>query len=145
MSVLMFRRCTTLASDACVLDRTSDCNRVESGERRAAICPHLASSTRLMTDDLVRDLATDEYGVVVLCSSTGREFSLESAKVGHGYFTLALIEGLNGKGPKTTDGAVYLHHLDSYVTDRVKELSEGRQHPVTSKPSSLRSFPLAKP
>ena len=98
-----------------------------------------------LTDDLVRDLATDEYGVVVLCSSTGREFSLESAKVGHGYFTLALIEGLNGKGPKTTDGAVYLHHLDSYVTDRVKELSEGRQHPVTSKPSSLRSFPLAKP
>jgi len=98
-----------------------------------------------LTDDLVRDLATDEYGVVVLCSSTGREFSLESAKIGHGYFTQAIIEGLNGKGPKTADGAVYLHHLDSYVTDRVKELSEGRQHPVTSKPSSVRSFPLAKP
>ena len=39
----------------------------------------------------------------------------------------------------------YLHHLDAYVTDRVKELTRGRQHPVTSKPSTIRSFPLSKP
>ena len=40
---------------------------------------------------------------------------------------------------------VYLHRLDAYVTDRVKELTKGRQHPVTAKPATLRSFPLAKP
>jgi hypothetical protein len=38
-----------------------------------------------------------------------------------------------------------LHHLDSYITDRVKELTKGRQHPVTARASTLRSFPLAKP
>jgi len=43
------------------------------------------------------------------------------------------------------DGAVYLHQLDSYITDRVKVLSQGKQHPVTAKPTSIRSFPLAKP
>ena len=109
---------------------------IDGEKRRASGSP---------TDDLVRDLATDEYGVVVLCSSTGREFSLESLEAGHGYFTQAVVEGLAGKGPKTADGAVYLHHLDGYVTDRVKGLTAGRQHPVSSKPSSLRSFPLSKP
>lgn len=107
------------------------------GERRRA-----ATS---LTDDLVRDLATDDYGVVVMCSAMGREYALESPKVEHGYFTLAIVEGLSGKAAKTADGAVYLHQLDSYVTDRVKELSDGKQHPVTVKPGSIRSFPLTKP
>jgi WD40 repeat protein len=98
-----------------------------------------------LTDDLVRDLATDDYGVVVLCSSMGREFSLESPKVGHGYFTLALVEGLSGKADYNKDQLIHLNELDLYVTDRVKELSGGRQHPVTVRPSSIRSFPLSKP
>jgi WD40 repeat protein len=98
-----------------------------------------------LADDLVRDLATDDYGVVVMCSSTGRESSLEDDLVGHGYFTKALMEGLSGKADYNKDGAVYLNELDAYVTDRVKELSKGLQHPVTAKPASIRSFPLSKP
>jgi WD40 repeat protein len=109
---------------------------IDSGKRKAA-AP--------LTDDLVRDLVSDENGLVVLCSSTGREFSLEDNEHRLGTFTVALVEGLSGKASKGTDGAVYLHHLDAYVTDRVKELTKGRQHPVTAKPASLRSFPLAKP
>jgi hypothetical protein len=101
-------------------------------------------SARDLTDSLVRDLAAEESGLVVLCSSTGAEFSLESNEHRQGNFTLALVEALSGKAAKT-DGAVYLHHLDAYVTDRVKELTRGRQHPVTSKPSTIRSFPLSKP
>jgi uncharacterized caspase-like protein len=98
-----------------------------------------------LTDDLVRDLVTDENGLVVMCSSTGREFSLENNEYQHSNFTQALVEGLSGKAAKSAGTAVYLHQLDSYVTDRVKELSKGQQHPVTAKPSSIRSFPLAKP
>lgn len=98
-----------------------------------------------LTDDLVRDLVTEENGLIVMCSSTGREFSLENNEYRHSNFTQALIEGLSGKAARTGDAAVYLHQLDSYVTDRVKQLSQGRQHPVTAKPSTIRSFPLAKP
>jgi WD40 repeat protein len=98
-----------------------------------------------LTDDLVRDLATDEFGVIVMCSATGREFAIENSALGHGLFTLAIVEGLSGKAKKSKDGAVYLHHLDTYVTDAVKELSKGRQHPVTSKPASVRPFPLSLP
>ncbi len=98
-----------------------------------------------MTDDLVRELATDDYGVVVMCSSMGREFSLESQTVEHGYFTLALIEGLSGKADYNQDRVIHLNEVDLYVTDRVKVLSQGRQHPVTARPTSIRSFPLTRP
>src|SRR5581483_9568342 len=70
---------------------------------------------------------------------------LENNEHRQGNFTLALIEGLSGKAKRDTDGAVYLHNLDAYVTDRVKELTKGRQHPVTAKPASLRPFPITKP
>jgi uncharacterized caspase-like protein len=80
-----------------------------------------------------------------MCSSMGREFSLESPSVEHGYFTLALIEGLSGKADYNKEGLVYLNGLDLYVTARVKELSKGRQHPVTTRPTSIRSFPLSRP
>ncbi len=109
----------------------------QTGKRRAA-----GSS---LTDDLVRDLVTDENGVVAMCSSTGREFSLENNEHRQGNFTLALVEGLSGKADFNKDGVVYLNELDTYVTDRVKELTKGQQHPVTGKPGSIRSFPLAKP
>jgi WD40 repeat protein len=97
------------------------------------------------TDDLVRELATDDGGVVVMCSSTGREFSLESPEVEHGYFTQALVEGLSGKADYSKDGIVHLNEIDLYVTNRVKELTRGRQHPVTGRPTSVRSFPLSRP
>jgi uncharacterized caspase-like protein len=98
-----------------------------------------------LTDDLVRDLVSDDYGVVVMCSSTGREFSLERSDVEQGLFTLAVVEGLSGKADFDQTGAVYLNELDTYVSRRVKELSRGRQHPVTTRPTSIRSFPLSRP
>jgi uncharacterized caspase-like protein len=106
------------------------------GDKRRAVVP--------LTDDLVRDLVTDDYGVVVMASAMGREFALESNQERHGYFTLALVEALSGKAANK-EGVVYLTGLDAYVTDRVKELTGGRQHPVTAKPTSVRSFPLARP
>jgi uncharacterized caspase-like protein len=80
-----------------------------------------------------------------MASAMSREFSLESNEYRHGYFTQAVVEGVSGKAAHGAEGAVYLHHLDAYVTDRVKELTGGRQHPVTAKPTSVRSFPLARP
>jgi WD40 repeat protein/uncharacterized caspase-like protein len=98
-----------------------------------------------LTDDLVRDLVTDDYGVIVMASSMGRESSLESNAARQGYFTQALTEGLSGQADLNKDGVVYLNELDTYVTERVKTLTRGQQHPVTAKPTSIRSFPLARP
>ena len=97
-----------------------------------------------ITDDLVRDLVNDDYGVIVMASSMGREYSMESDEHQLGFFTLALTEGLLGKADGNNDQTVYLNELDEYVSTRVKELTKGAQHPVTSKPTSIRSFPIAK-
>ena len=98
-----------------------------------------------IADDLVRDLLTEDYGVIVMCSSMGREVSLEDPEWGHGAFTLAMTEGLEGAADYNEDSMIHLNELDLYVADRVEKLTRGRQHPVTQKPTTIRSFPLAKP
>jgi uncharacterized caspase-like protein len=98
-----------------------------------------------MADDLVRDLLTEDYGVIVMCSSMGREISLENTEWGHGAFTLAMTEGLQGAADYNEDSTIHLNELDLYVADRVEKLTQGRQHPVTQKPTTIRSFPVAKP
>ncbi len=96
-----------------------------------------------LVDDLVRELSNDDYGVVVMASSMGREFSLESPDNKSGMFTLALCEGLAGEADHNDDLQVYFNELDLYVSDRVKELTGGKQHPVTAKPATIRPFPLS--
>lgn len=108
-----------------------------SGDRRKAV--------EVITDELVRDLVTDDYGVIVMCSSMGREYSMESDEHRHGYFTVALVEALRGKADYNQDHLVYLTEIDTYLADRVKQLTGGQQHPVTTKPATIRSFPLSTP
>ncbi len=98
---------------------------------------------RSNTDDFVRDMSQAETAIIMMCSSTGNEVSIEDPKLCHGFFTWALTEGLSGKAAKD-DGFVYFNALDDYVHFRVKKLSNNRQHPVTNKPAVL-PFPLSKP
>jgi hypothetical protein len=96
-----------------------------------------------MADDLARDLVTDDYGVVVLCASQGSECALEGPDAGHGFFTLGLLEALRGQADFNHDKLIHLHEADAYAKLRVRQLSRGRQNPVTGRPQTVRSFPLA--
>ena len=97
------------------------------------------------SDDLLRRLVTAECGVIVMSSSTGAEFSLEGPQWQHGLFTKAVLEGLAGAADFNKDGYVSVKELDLYVSQRVEELSKGRQHPVTEVPLTFRSISLAQP
>ncbi len=97
-----------------------------------------------MADDLVRDLVGEDYGVVVMCSSQGREYSLESSAVKHGFFTISLLEGLSGKADLNRDSYVYIHEVCNYANQRVRQMSQGQQNPVTGRPPNIRPFPLGK-
>jgi WD40 repeat protein len=99
---------------------------------------------RAAADDLARDLVTDDYGVVTLCSSQGREYSMESPLVGGGFYTQSLVEGLSGKADFNGDHVVYLHELERYATLRVRQLTRGLQNPATGRPTTIRSFPLSR-
>ena len=95
-----------------------------------------------LTDDLVRELINEDCGVVVMCSSIGREVSLESNEHRQGYFTVALTQGLAGGADYDEDSVVDLKELDLFVTKEVKKLTGGRQHPVTKTPANFVPPPL---
>jgi uncharacterized caspase-like protein len=97
----------------------------------------------VQTDGLVRDLVSEDAGVVVMCSSLGREFSIESTLTEAGFYTLALVEGLSGHADVDQDGLIYIHELDMYTAARVAQLSGGGQTPTTGRPPTIRPFPLA--
>jgi uncharacterized caspase-like protein len=94
--------------------------------------------------DALRDLRKVEGGVVVMTAATGREASVESPEWEHGAFTLALIEGLEQhKANFNGDNRIDIKELDLFVTNRVKELTGGRQHPTTEIPTVIPNFPVA--
>jgi hypothetical protein len=95
-------------------------------------------------DNLARDLVTDDCGVVVMCASLGREYAMESEQTRAGFFTLSLVEGLSGRADFNKDRVIHLHELDVYAALRVRELSRGQQNPLTGRPPTVRSFPLAR-
>ncbi len=95
--------------------------------------------------EAIRELTSDENGVIIMAASTGREDSVEHEDWGHGAFTKALIEGIEeGRADFTGDGIIHLRELDAYVSERVKELTGGVQHPTTVKPSTISRFPVAR-
>jgi uncharacterized caspase-like protein len=95
--------------------------------------------------DALRELVNAESGVVVMTASTGREFSQEHPDWGHGAFTKALVEGLQGGADYDKNRTVELKELDLFVTQRVKQLTGGSQHPTTEIPRTLPNFPIAVP
>ncbi len=93
--------------------------------------------------NIANELSSAENGAIVFASSTGRQFSLERPEWGNGAFTKALIEGLGGKADYTKKGKISINMLDLYLSERVKELTEGQQTPTTTKPQTIQDFPIA--
>jgi uncharacterized caspase-like protein len=93
-------------------------------------------------DELIRDFVYDA-GLVVLCGAAKEQEAAEEN--GHGFFTKALVEGLSGQAERDENGVVDLSALQLYVERRVRKLSGGEQEPTISRPSTVRSFALAKP
>ena len=92
---------------------------------------------------IVNELASAENGAVVFASSTGRQYSFEDPNWENGAFTKAAVEGINGKADYTGKGKITINMLDLYISERVKELTEGKQTPATAKPRTIPDFPLA--
>jgi WD40 repeat protein len=101
---------------------------------------------RSILDDLnrfVNELTSAENGAVVFAASTGKQVSLENKEWNNGAFTKALVEGISGRADYTGKGKITINSLDLYLSERVKELTRGRQTPTTTKPTTVPDFPIA--
>ncbi|MDD5167935.1 MAG: caspase family protein [Syntrophales bacterium] len=102
--------------------------------------------TRRGTADInavVNELASAENGAVVFASSTGKQYSMEDKSWGNGAFTKALVEGMAGQADYRGQGRITINMLDLYLSERVKELTGGKQTPTTTKPQTIPDFPVA--
>ncbi|WP_295458846.1 caspase family protein [uncultured Thiodictyon sp.] len=105
------------------------------GDTRAAIdsLPDL--------DRFANELADADTGVVVFSSSSGAQLSREDPAWGHGAFTCALLEAIrDGRADFSRLGFVTLAELECYLAERVKALTEGRQHPTVTKPKAVTDY-----
>jgi WD40 repeat protein len=85
-------------------------------------------------------------GVAVLASAGSTQSATEFGKLGHGVFTYALLEGLNGKADGSPmDGKITVMELAAYINNEVPELTKlyrgKRQDPNSS--TRGQDFPIA--
>lgn len=103
-------------------------------------------SARRNTNDIniiINELASAENGVVVFSAATGSESSLEREEWNNGAFTKALVEGLSGAAAIGSSGRITYNMLNVYISERVKELTKGQQHPTMISPQTIPDFPIA--
>lgn len=105
----------------------------------------MGSGRRAITDinAMVNELSNTENGAITFTSSTGKEFSLEDPSWGNGAFTKAVIEGLGGMAAVSGKSKITVKSLDAYISERVKDLTKGKQHPTSVSPPNVPDFPIA--
>lgn len=95
------------------------------------------------TSAFVSELLNAGSALVVFAAATGRQTSKENDEWQNGAFTKAVVEGLGGAAARDDTGRITINMLDDYVTNKVKELTQGNQTPATAKPQAIPDFPIA--
>ena len=66
-----------------------------------------------------------------------------------GHMSVRRCGGESGEGPDACfssilrEGTITVSELDAFIANRVKALTEGRQHPVMSRPNAIPDFAFA--
>ncbi len=81
---------------------------------------------------------------VVFASSSGNEFSFEDASWRHGAFTKAILGALDGQADYTKDNIIDWNEFQLYVTNTVKTLTKGSQHPMIPRLEQFGNFDLVR-
>ena len=82
--------------------------------------------------------------IIVFSATKANSTSVELSHIGHGAFTYALINGLNGEADRSKDQAVKVLELGSYLSDEVERLTRSAQVPTFSL-SGIEDFVFAWP
>jgi hypothetical protein len=93
----------------------------------------------------IKSIIETGTGAIVMSATTGRGYSYERDEWGHGAFTKALLEGIDKQKADypPQDHTVTIKEIDLYMTNRVKELTNGKQKPTTKIPDSMPNFAIS--
>lgn len=90
----------------------------------------IPSARAVAPDEMARQITAGE-GFFLLAAAKPGEESKEQASLGHGAFTYAVLEGMEGGADGDQDGALSVSELFGYVARRVPQLTRGGQHPYS--------------
>ncbi len=101
------------------------------------------TGTRRDITSAVKSIMNSGTGSIIMTATTGSGYSYEQKSWGHGAFTKALLEGIDQiKADYDKDQSVTIKEIDLYITNRVKELTNGKQKPTTITPQSIPDFAI---
>ncbi|NJO17433.1 MAG: hypothetical protein HC877_17325 [Thioploca sp.] len=91
-------------------------------------------------DGFANELSSPENGIIVFSSVVGTQSSQTGEGGHHGIFTTVLLEALSGKADHNGDRQLSLLEIGNYVSNRVSELTQGKQTPVLAIPETMTDF-----
>ena len=101
------------------------------------------TGTRRDITSAIKSITNSGSGSIIMTATTGSGYSYEQKDWGHGAFTKAFLDGMGQhKADYDGDGAVSIKEIDLYVTNRVKQLTKGKQKPTTIIPDSIPDFAI---
>ena len=98
------------------------------------------NSIALLLPELFADLRRDS-GAFVIAAAGAAEYALESDELRNGVFTSAILEALRGEAGGAK-GSIRISELHRYVNERVLQLTNGNQRPMTRRENLEDDFPL---
>jgi hypothetical protein len=102
------------------------------------------SGSAASNDELIRALETARTGVLVFAASSGLTESKEDEKWGHGAFTKAILDALEGQTTLDEKGLSVLDFI-TYVQRSVKAMTEQKQKPTVPNLFGFDDMPLFFP
>ncbi|MFN8640570.1 MAG: caspase family protein [Candidatus Binatia bacterium] len=90
----------------------------------------IPAAAAVSPDEMARQMTTGE-GFFLLAAARPGEESKERSQLGHGTFTYALLEGIQGQADGDADGSLSVAELFGYVARRVPQLTGSSQHPYS--------------
>jgi hypothetical protein len=82
--------------------------------------------------------------IIAFTAARFDQTSKEDDRLGHGLFTYAVVEGLEGKGEIGAHRQISTKELADYVIKRVEELAKGKQEPQYFKGRDAEDYVLAR-
>ena len=114
---------------------------LENTQGRRILLVDTCHAEKAINPRLVKDAA--DAKIVVISATDKNSVAQELPELKHGVFTYAFLKGLNGDADYHKDNRLKIKELDSYLSNKIEELTDGNQKPVLHAPGGFKDFVFA--